>query len=415
VRLRDRVPAENVYLLLTGFYAFTYSIVLTVTLVYQTQTAGLSPFQLVLGGTALQASTFLLEVPTGVFADVRGRRLSVVIGIASLGLAFALMGSSTRFEVILASQFIIGAALTFVSGAQEAWIADEVGVAAANRIYLRSAQTVQYARIVGIPAGIGLGLISLRLPLLLGSLMFGALALVLAVIMREEGFMPGMTDDAGVRHGFRRTLMDGMRLTRNTPILVTLFGMVAFYELAGEVFVRLSVIHFLDDIGLPKTWHLEPVAWFGIMRLAASVAGLGGVQYLRRHVDVTDRDAISGWLIRINVLQMLSLFVFGLTTGFAVGFAAYLAAMSLSRMFQPLYLALLNSHTESNVRATVISMSSQVDALGQTVGAPLLGLVASLVNVRAALVATALLVLPALGLNVRASGQQQAADKASPA
>ncbi|HEY7270890.1 MAG TPA: hypothetical protein VH951_13780 [Dehalococcoidia bacterium] len=413
MRLRDRVPAENVYLLLTGLYAFTYSIVLTVTLVYQTQEAGLNPFQLVMAGTVLQASTFLFEIPTGVFADVKGRRLSVVIGIASLGLAFVLMGSSTSFAMILVSQAIFGAALTFVSGAQEAWIADEVGIAAASRIYLRSAQVVQYARLFGIPAGVGLGVVSLSLPLLLGGGMFAGLALFLMVVMPEAGFSrePGAaTDD---KPGFRRIFIEGTNLVRKTPILVTLFGMVAFYELAGEVFVRLSVTHFLNDIGLPTIGHLDPVVWFGGMRMASALAGLVAVQYVRNNVDVTDRQAIAGWLMRINILQMVSLAAFAFSGGFWGGVAAYLAATSMSRMFQPLYLALLNTHVDSSVRATVISMSSQVDALGQTIGAPVLGIVASVYSVKAALLGSAAVILPAVGLNARATEQQRAVGPAA--
>jgi DHA3 family tetracycline resistance protein-like MFS transporter len=406
--LRPRYPVspERVYLLLTGFYAFTYSIVVTVALVYQTQEARLNPFQLVLSGAALQAATFLLEVPTGVFADLKGRRISVITGMALLGLAFELMGSSTSFWVILTAQLIVGAALTFISGAQEAWISDEVGVANAGRIYLRSAQTVQYARLFGIPAGVALGTISLRLPLLLGGLMFALLAAFLIAVMPEDGFAGGTQREDGTLPGFRRTLTDGFGLVMRSPILVTLFGVAAFYELSGEVFIRLSVAHFLDNVGLPTIGSFQPVVWFGMMRMASALAGLGAVQYLRRTVEVTDRARVASWLLRINALQVVCLLTFALANSFLLAFAAYLVATSLSRMFQPLYLGLLNSHSESSVRATVISMSSQVDALAQSVGSPLLGVVASLVSIRAALAGAALALLPALGFNARVAEQQ---------
>jgi DHA3 family tetracycline resistance protein-like MFS transporter len=404
-----KLPAETVYLLLTGFYALTYSIVLTVSLVYQTERAGLNPFQLVAAGTVLQLTTFIFEIPTGVFADVRGRRLSVVIGVALLGFAFVLMGSSTSFWTILASQAIVGVALTFVSGAQEAWIADEVGVENASRIYLRSAQVGQYARLLGIPAAVGLGLISLRLPIMFGGFMFALLAAFLLAVMPEDGFGPRARPAGQMQPGFRQTFRDGTHLVRTTPILITLFGMVAFYELSGEVFIRLSVAHFLNDVGLPRAGHLESVVWFGIMRMAAALAGLLVVQYVRRNVDTTNHQTLTTWLLRINILQMASLLVFAFTTSFGLGVLAYLVATSLSRMFQPLYLAMVNIHSDSSVRATVISMSSQVDALGQTIGAPILGAVASLASIRTALVGTAAVLLPAIGLNFRAADQQRRA------
>ena len=48
------------------------------------------------------------------------------------------------------------------------------------------------------------------------------------------------------------------------------------------------------------------------------------------------------------------------------------------------------------MRATVISMSSQVDALGQIAGGPLLGLAAQALGLQAGLLGSALLLSPAL-------------------
>lgn len=65
---------------------------------------------------------------------------------------------------------------------------------------------------------------------------------------------------------------------------------------------------------------------------------------------------------------------------------------------QPLTLIWLNRGLRPGARATVISMLGQSDALGQTVGGPLLGLAGTLRTVRTALVGVGLVLLPALGL-----------------
>jgi MFS family permease len=59
--------------------------------VYLVQERHLSPLQLVLMGTAMEAAVFLFEIPTGVVADLYSRRLSVVIGV-TLG---TISGSTT--------------------------------------------------------------------------------------------------------------------------------------------------------------------------------------------------------------------------------------------------------------------------------------------------------------------------------
>ncbi len=58
--------------------------------------------------------------------------------------------------------------------------------------------------------------------------------------------------------------------------------------------------------------------------------------------------------------------------------------------------------TDSSVRATVISISGQADAIGQTVGGPVLGVIGNVFGIRAALVAAAFVLTPALALYGRA-------------
>ena len=81
-----RRPRQVFYL--TAFLqSFSFAVVFTIIMVFQVETAGLSPLQLVLVGTALELSAFVFEIPTGVVADVYSRRLSVIIGIFITGLA----------------------------------------------------------------------------------------------------------------------------------------------------------------------------------------------------------------------------------------------------------------------------------------------------------------------------------------
>jgi DHA3 family tetracycline resistance protein-like MFS transporter len=77
--------------------------------------------------------------------------------------------------------------------------------------------------------------------------------------------------------------------------------------------------------------------------------------------------------------------------------------MLVRSVVSPLYMTWLNQQiTDSSVRATVISMSGQADAIGQAGGGPILGAIGNVWGIRAALSAGALLLLPALGLYTRA-------------
>src|SRR5207247_916819 len=84
----------------------------------------LSPLQLVLMGTAMEAAVFLFEVPTGVVADTYSRRLSLIIGFLGMGLAWMLVGVFSSAWVIIALWAFWGFSYTFTSGAYQAWITD---------------------------------------------------------------------------------------------------------------------------------------------------------------------------------------------------------------------------------------------------------------------------------------------------
>jgi DHA3 family tetracycline resistance protein-like MFS transporter len=85
-----------------------------------------------------------------------------------------------------------------------------------------------------------------------------------------------------------------------------------------------------------------------------------------------------------------------------MGMVAFWAAGTLSRVYDPLFLGWLNQNVRSEVRATVLSMSSQADSFGQISGGPVIGAIGSLVSLRAALAATAAAMLPLLVLYTRA-------------
>ncbi len=120
-----------------GFLFHLDSTVYSLFLILQ---VGLDPLQLVLMGTILEVSYLLFEVPTGIVADTISRKWSIVIGYVGTGVAFVMLGSADSFGVAALSQVLYGVSATFVSGADVAWLTDEVGEDAARPLYVRSEQ-----------------------------------------------------------------------------------------------------------------------------------------------------------------------------------------------------------------------------------------------------------------------------------
>ena len=92
-----------------------------------------------------------------------------------VGLGYVLLAFFPRFDVILLSQIIWGAGFTFLSGASQAWISDEIGVEKANKSFILASQIGQVGMLLGIALCVGLAIIDLSLPIIVGS--FGLVAL----------------------------------------------------------------------------------------------------------------------------------------------------------------------------------------------------------------------------------------------
>ncbi len=399
-----------VYYFLTAANAFLLALAMMVSILFQVSEAGLNPLQLVLVGTALEATIFLCEVPTGIVADVFSRRLSVLLGFIVSGLGLILTGAYPEFGTILLGSIVWGIGFTFISGARHAWISDEIGAQEASKVFLRGSQFELFGRIAAIPIAVAIAQVfELNTPILLAGGLFIVLAFILAPIMPETGFRRG----AGTRRSaMTGTFRAGSSLVFASPLLMTVFGIALFYGMSSEGFDRLWEAHFLLDLGFPDWpsnfdllgWNvaMEPVVWFGVIRMGSTVFSLGAAEVAHRRLNLNSHRTVSRWLFVINITQVLSLLIVALAGGFWMGVIGFWIVVTLSRVYDPLYLGWINQNIRSDVRATVLSMSSQADSLGQIAGGPFIGVVGSVISIRAALVAASAALLPALLLYLRA-------------
>jgi DHA3 family tetracycline resistance protein-like MFS transporter len=412
-----RVDPTFTYYVLKCGHAFLFTMVTSVALIFQTFEAGLSPIQLLLVGAGLQGAILVSETPTGVVADTYGRRRSVLIGVLLLGGGAIIGGSVAEFGPILIGNIVWGVGTTFISGASEAWIADEVGIERANRIYLRSAQLTKFFWLPAIPVSIGIATQDLNLPILLAGVSFFFLSIYLFFTMQETGFQRAAPSELNTAFsGIGTTLAETRSLVRGSPLLLTIFVIMAFYGMAGQGFERLWVAFFKEEQMFPVAGHLEPIVWFGIIRMAAALLSIVAVEGIRRWlVDrLTNHTAVTRTLFWINSLQMLSILGLAVSGEFAIAAACFCFAIALAECYDPLYLAWVNQNVESRVRATVISMSSQFEAFGKTAGGPLIGVVASVLTLRSALAVSGIAILPALLFYFRAFGQGPQPAEAEP-
>jgi DHA3 family tetracycline resistance protein-like MFS transporter len=384
-----------IYLIYNIATAGLFSLVFTVSSVYYVMTARLDPLQLVLVGTMLEVAVFLFEVPTGVVADLYSRRLSVIIGVFLIGAGFILEGSLPLFLWIMLAQLLWGAGYTFTSGALQAWISDEIGEEQAGPAFLRAAQVSQFGAIAGAAAGTALGTLALNLPIVLAGALFMVLGVFLLLFMPETGFNPAHASDRTTFGNMLHTLKSGASIVRKRPVLANILWIGVFFGLYSEGFDRLWVAFLIEDFSFP--WF-EPVVWIGGMRVAAMLLIAAAAEIVRRKVDTNNPNRIGRVMAYLTIGLVISLLAFALSRDLALAVMLYLAISVFREINYPLYTAWVNHRLDPQVRATVLSFSSQVDAIGQIAGGPAIGVVARAISLRAGLLGSAFLLTPVLGL-----------------
>jgi DHA3 family tetracycline resistance protein-like MFS transporter len=388
----------TVYLILEFCASLLFSLIFTVSQLYYVTVVGLTPLQLVLTGTILEGTVFLFEIPTGVLADVKSRRLSVIIGYALMGLGFVVEGSFAFFATVALAQVLWGFGYTFTSGATQAWVADELGEKPAGPAFLRGAQAARAGALVAIPISVALGSMSIRLPIVLGGILMILLALFLVLAMTEEGFTPTPPEERTTWSQMLKTVQDARQMMRRQPLLLVLLGIGLFYGLYSEGFDRLWTPHLLDNFRMPWLDAVEPVVWFGLIRAVELSLSLAATEIARRRVDTNRPLPLARALMLNAVFIILALAGFGLARTFWIALAAYWLIGALRSIADPLHTAWLNlSIDDPQVRATLFSVSGQADAIGQIAGGPAVGAIGNR-SIPAALVTSALLLSPVLPL-----------------
>jgi DHA3 family tetracycline resistance protein-like MFS transporter len=400
-----KLNAKFVYLFIEFSASAFFSMMFVVTSLYEATVAGLTPVQLILVGTALEVSAFAFEVPTGIVADVYSRKLSIIIGYLLMGIGFLIEGFFPSFLPILLAQVIWGLGYTFTSGATQAWITDEVGEEDANKLFLRGTQVGLFASLLGMGAAMLVGANNVALPLRVGSLGVMSIGFALALIMPETGFHPTPREDRNTWQHMWHTFHQGVKAVRSKPRLMNIVFIGLFYGLYSEGFDRLWVKHLLDHFELPVIFGNSQVGFFALLRVASTLLTIVAVRFVEKRVDATSPLAIGRAVLVVTGAIAVALIGFALSPLLLLSLGLYLVISVLRNVQSPLQTAWVNQKLDPQVRATVHSMFGQVDAIGQTLGGPVVAVIASAGSAVASLVTSGLMLLPALYFVSRANSQ----------
>src|SRR5882672_4598496 len=335
--------------------------------------AGLSITQAFAANAFFTAGQVLFEVPTGVVADVLGRRASYLLGSATLFVStllyFLLWRLHGPFAAWAFASILLGLGFTFFSGATEAWLVD--GLRSANyrgtldAAFAKGQMATGVAMLAGtLTGGVVAQVTNLGVPYLLRSVVLGLTFGVAFVSMRDVGFTPKRSGSIRVeiRRILRSSLQHGFR---NAPVR---WLMLAAPFQAG---VGIYAFYAMQPYLLELYGHSGSYAVAGLA--AAIVAGaqiVGGalVSYAGRVFRKRTTLLLAGSVTSAAALALI---------GLAPDFTAALALMGLWALVfaaaTPVRQAFINGLIPSEERATVLSSYNLLGSSGGVVVQPGLG------------------------------------------
>ncbi|MCT4602427.1 MAG: MFS transporter [Marinifilum sp.] len=301
----------------------------------------------------------ILEIPSGYLADVWGRKKSLILGAILGCLGFVIYSFSYGFTGFLAAELILGIGSSFISGSDSAMLYDSLLKMKREKEYLKQESRVMsignFAEAIAGIAGGSLALISLRTPFILQS--FIAFIAIPAAILLLDPNQDSKKTKAGFSHILsivKFSLWDSAKLRWN----IMLSSVIGCATLTLAWFIQ----PYLKDLDMEVStigviWTMLNLTVGFVALLAYKVEGFLGKTGTSIFIviGISAGFILSGWfhsLIGVGVL-----FFFYFVRGIAT----------------PVLKDYINRITESDMRATVLSVRNFIIRICFAVIGPFLG------------------------------------------
>jgi MFS family permease len=400
---------ERTYLALTLLSTLASSFIWGINTIFLLD-AGLSNAEAFAANAFFTVGMVVFEIPTGVFADTRGRRFSYALGAATLLVSTLLYLLMWQVHADLwgwaIASILLGLGFTFFSGATEAWLVDALEATGfeghLEHVFGRG-QTVTGAAMLGgtVAGGLIAQVTNLGVPYIIRAAMLGVTLLVALRFMHDIGFAPrrDTSTTQAVRDVLRGSIDGGLR---NPPVRWLMLA-VPFTAGTGIYIFYAAQPYLLELFGDPNAYSIAGLA-------AAIFAGvqIGGgllVPYARRLFGRrTDALLIGG------VLGVVALALLGLRPGFVVALILLALWSFIGAIARPMRSAFLIGVIPSGQRATVLSFDSLMGSAGGVVAQPILGRAADVSGYAASFMISGAVQVVALPLVLLARLEQAPSD-----
>lgn len=303
--------------------------------------SGIQPWQVALLFALWSVTTFVLEVPSGVWADRYSRRNILVLGQVFRGVAFGLWLMLPNFLGFLIGFILWGVECALRSGTFEALLYDELAAlgreAEFTKVFGRtraiSSGAMVAAAVLASPA------VLLGYPVILGMSCFASVAAALCLRLVPETEKQDSTQED--QPGFVMMLSQGVKTILHTP---GVFGLLMFVSLAlvfsGALEEYWAIV--ADQAGMPAYW------------LGLYIAGITGAEALAGLLAHRFTGLTAPWFYLLFAATGGLLILTGMIFT-PPALAIILGFVFISGIIQTVYEGRLQEAIPSSLRATLSS------------------------------------------------------------
>jgi MFS family permease len=398
------------YLVISGLFTMSASLIWGINTLFLLE-AGLNIFEVFVANAVFTAAMALFEVPTGVVADTRGRRVSFLLSESTLALGtLAYVGVAAINGGLLLfclAGVILGLGYTFYSGAVEAWLVDALKATGyrdeLDRVFARASIVSSIAMITGTVGGGLLGQLDLSIPYLVRTALVLMAFAVGFRIMHDIGFTPRTLRVKGIVGEMRKVARAGITFGWREPavrlLVMDSFLTWGFFSWAWYAWQP----YFLELYGSNAIWLS------GVIAALFAGAGIVGNILVGRLVRPGRRRTTI--LLGATTVTSATMVATGAVQSFWITVPVFLLGAVAGGVLQPVRQTYLHQSIPSSERATLVSFDALVGSLGSVGGQTGLGYLSQERSVPAGFVVGGLVTFLAIPIFGRLRARNEPADR----
>lgn len=383
-----RQSPRRLYLLLEVVRSTAMGSILPVFAVYYRH-FDISLVQIALLAAVFEATILICEIPTGIWADRVSRRSAIVLSEICLTLGGVLFVGWPGLWIFIIAEIIQGFGEACGSGSLEAWVVDELQIAAGRKqseaLFAAALRWKTGGLLIGSLAAGGICAWNVRwvwVPFVLCHL----LGMLAALAMKED--RPVMSRPLAGKLSTRQIIASGINRLKQSVLLQVLVGFGLLCAFAEEGLDQYWQVYAAESLSLPTFW-------FGVV---VAVPAVFIFLFAPRIIGRLGR--------RLSPAGSIALLQIGVVAGIA-GLAmlgSMPAVCCLAAVFifvdlkKPIIAAWANRHLDSEHRAGMLSFLNMVSSVGEAGAGLTFGCLAGQAGLRAVFLAAAVVSLTATTL-----------------